>query len=130
MTYLLDTHVVLWWFGTERRIAPDVRRALADPDQHLLVSSVSAIEASTKLQVGKLDDAREVVEGWGEHVQRMGASDIAMTTTHGLLAGSLNWTHRDPFDRMLAAQALIGNLTLVTTDKAFRTLPGLKLLTW
>lgn len=130
MTYLLDTHIFLWWYGTERRIPQHVREKLADPEQHLLISSVSAMEGATKLQIGKLDEARDVVENWNEHVARMGADHISMTTQHGLTAGSLDWPHRDPFDRMLAAQALIGNLTFVTADKVFRTLPGLKLLTW
>lgn len=129
-SYLLDTHIFLWWYGEERRIPQHVREHLADPEQQLHVSSVSAMEAATKLRIGKLDEARTLVENWDEHVARINAELIDMTTVHGLTAGLFEWPHRDPFDRMLAAQAIIGNLTFVTADKVFRTLPGLDLLTW
>lgn len=130
MTYLLDTHVFVWLVDEARKIPQAVRDELATTESQLLVSSVSAVEVTTKVSLGKWEGARHLPPVWSEQLANIGADDIAMTTTHGLLAGSLNWPHRDPFDRMLAAQAMAANLTLVTADKAFRTLPGLKLLTW
>lgn len=130
MTYLLDTHVFVWLVDEARKIPQAVRDELATTESQLLVSSVSAAEVTTKVSIGKWEGARHLPPVWMERVRDIGADDIAMTTAHGLLAGSLDWPHRDPFDRMLAAQALVANLTLVSADKTFRTLPGLKVLTW
>jgi PIN domain nuclease of toxin-antitoxin system len=130
MTYLLDTHVFFWLVDESTRIPQKIRDQISDPRQHLLVSSVSAMEVATKVGLGKWDEARPLLTVWMDRVWDIGAEDISMTTPHGILAGSLDWPHRDPFDRMLAGQAMAANLTLVTADKAFRTLPGLKLLTW
>ena len=130
MTYLLDTHIFVWMVDKARNIPEHVRDQLREPDQRLFVSSISAVEVANKIRIGEWDGARQLSASWSEQLANVGADDIALTTAHGILAGSLDWPHRDPFDRMLAAQALIGNLTFVTADKVFRTLPGLKLVTW
>lgn len=130
MTYLLDTHVFVWLVDEVHRIPPHVRDVIRDPDQDVVVSSVSAMEVATKVGIGKWEEARPLPPVWMERLADIGAQDLQVTTRHGLLAGSLDWPHRDPFDRLLAAQALIGNPTFVTADKVFRTMPGLKLLTW
>lgn len=130
MTYLLDTHVFVWLVDEAHKVPQHVREQLGEPDQQLLVSSVSAMEVANKVRLGKWDGARQLSSSWSEQLANIDADDIALATEHGLLAGSLDWPHRDPFDRMLAAQAIVDNLTFVTADQVFRTLPGLSLLTW
>jgi PIN domain nuclease of toxin-antitoxin system len=128
--YLLDTHVVLWLLGEPAIIPAEIRQELADPGNDLLVSAVSAMETATKVRLGKLDVARPLVSTWPARVLEMGASDLPLSTEAALLAGSLDWAHRDPFDRLLVAQAMQGNLILVTTDAAVRALGGLRTLGW
>lgn len=130
MTYLLDTHIFVWLVDKARNVPQHVRERLSEPDQKLFVSSISAVEVTNKVRIGKWYSARQLSATWSEQLANVGADDVALTTEHGLLAGTLDWHHRDPFDRMLAAQAIIGDLTFVTADKVFRTLPGLDLLTW
>lgn len=130
MTYLLDTHVFVWLVGEANKVPARIRDELSDPSRQLLVSSVSAFEVATKVRVGTFDHARHLISTWQDRVADIGAGEIALTTRHSELAGSLEWAHRDPFDRMLAAQALVGNLTLVTADPVFADVIGLQRLSW
>lgn len=129
MTFLLDTHVVLWLLGEPGKVPEHARSDLADRRNHLVVSAVSAMEVATKVRLGKLA-APGLVETWGARMSELGAQALSLAPAHALLAGSMTWEHRDPFDRMLVAQALTENLTLVTTDKAIAGLPGLRALSW
>lgn len=124
--YLLDTHVFLWLLGTPEVVPEQVRAELAQPDNELLVSAVSALEVATKVRLGKLDSARHLVATWSARVQDLRAQDLPVATEHSLLAGSLDWPHRDPFDRLLVAQALVENLTIVSSDKQIAAVTGLR----
>lgn len=124
--YLLDTHVFLWLLGTPEVVPEQVRDELAQPDNELLVSAVSALEVATKVRLGKLDSARHLVATWSARVQDLKAQDLPVSTGHALLAGSLDWPHREPFDRLLVAQALVENLTIVTSDKQIAAVTGLR----
>lgn len=130
VTHLLDTHVFLWLLGSPARVAAHVRDRLADPMNPMLVSAVSAMEVATKVRLGKLTSARHLVDTWSERVADLNAEELGLTTEQALLAGSLEWDHRDPFDRLLVAQGLPLNAVLVTDDAAFHGIPTLRVLRW
>ena len=125
---LLDTHALLWALTDPNRLSDDVRTTISDPSTELAVSAASAWELATKNRVGKLPQADALLARYADHLDRLGARPLPISTSHALLAGRLEWDHRDPFDRMLAAQAILDDLALVTCDDAFRTLPGVR--TW
>lgn len=128
MTLLLDTHALIWALGAPDRLPPSVRTRLADPREHLVVSAASAFEIATKHRLGRLPQATALVHGFEQQAERLGADVMAIEATHATTAGALEWTHRDPFDRMLAAQAMSEGFELVTADTVFRSLPGLAVL--
>ena len=118
-TYLLDTHVFLWLLSTPDRVPQPVRDVLADATHALLVSAASAMEIATKTRLGKLD-GQAVITGWSAAIAAIGGDELAITGDHAVLAGTLPWDHRDPFDRFLVAQAIRGSATLVTADQAIQ----------
>lgn len=125
---LLDTHALVWAVSTPERLSADARVAIADPRVGLLVSAASAWELATKLRLGRFPQAEPLVQQLGRVLDQLGAQELAMTAEHALRAGGLRWDHRDPFDRMLAAQGMILNVPLITRDPAFAALPGLEVL--
>jgi PIN domain nuclease of toxin-antitoxin system len=127
--HLLDTHVLLWLLSAPERISEPVRDALADRSNPLLVSAASALEIATKVRLGRLN-AAELVTTMGRRLEDIGADALSISLEHALLAGSLSWPHRDPFDRLLVAQATIEDATLVTVDTAITDLPVPRILTW
>lgn len=129
MRFLLDTHVLLWLIGAPDRVPEPIRDTLSDPANVLCVSAVSALEVATKQRLGKLT-VDGLIEAWEERVADIGATELVVTSAHSRLAGTMRWSHRDPFDRLLVAQATIEGLTLVTVDDAMRDLPSPAILTW
>lgn len=127
--YLLDTHVLLWLYAEPQRVPDRVRSALSDTENELVVSAVSALEVATKVRLGKLD-APGLLDSWVRRTEQIGAALLPIGTGHALLAGRMEWPHRDPFDRLLIAQATIEGLVLVTVDPALRALPTPPVLTW
>lgn len=129
MTFLLDTHVALWLMGQPASV-PEVHRAtLADPANTLAVSPVSAFEVATKVRLGRLR-MPGFTESWSRLVVEIGAERIDLDEPSALLAGRLEWAHRDPFDRLLVAQSITSGATLVTVDTAIRAFPLPRVLTW
>jgi len=122
MKILLDTHALLWWITGDGRLSARARSAIADAGQ-VFVSSVTAWEIATKQRLGKLPDADPYVANLEEVVKAEGMELAPVTFLHGLRAGAYPASHRDPFDRMLAAQAELNNLALVTRDSLFRQFP-------
>lgn len=120
---LLDTHVLLWALMQPDRLSDPVRRWLLDPATNVLVSSASAWEIATKHRLGKLPDAGDVVIGYVDHLAQLGAEELPITASHALTAGALRVDHQDPFDRMLAAQALHEGVPIATSDLAFDRFP-------
>ncbi len=116
-TYLVDTHALLWLMSDPNRLPHAVVATLADPTNTVLVSAASAMEIATKTRLGKLD-GQALVTGWASTLGAVGAEELAVSADHGILAGSLAWEHRDPFDRLLVAQAIRTPATLVTRDPA------------
>lgn len=127
MRYLLDTHALLWSLTDPSRLGEEARATISDPTSTLFVSAVSAWELSTKQRLGKLPQAEVLVHGFARHLDRLGAERLPILEEHALLAGRMQWAHRNPFDRMLAAQAMLESMTLLTGDAAFEGLSGLAL---
>lgn len=125
MTLLLDTHVLIWALAAPHRLPASVRVRVADRRESLVVSAASAFEIATKHRLGRLPEAAALVHSFDEQVARLGADLISIEARHAITAGSLDWAHRDPFDRMLAAQAMSEGFELVSADAAFDQLPGL-----
>lgn len=122
---LLDTHALLWTLLEPDRIPEPTLERIRDPATELLVSAASAWEIATKVRLGKLDEARAVVIGYSGHLVRLRASELPISSHHALTAGALSWEHRDPFDRMIAAQAMIESVPVVTVDRALAGFPGI-----
>lgn len=127
--YLLDTHVLVWLLGEPERLPESARRDLANPASALLVSAASALEVSTKVRLGTWP-VEHLVQAWAERLSDIRAEHLPVEHADALLAGSLPWEHRDPFDRILAAQAIRGGLVLVTVDQELVQAPGVQVLTW
>jgi PIN domain nuclease of toxin-antitoxin system len=118
MRLLLDTHALLWWLAGDRQLPSSARSAIADEENLVLVSAASAWEIATKHRLGKLDATALV----GQIASVLAEQDFAtldMTVDHAERAGSLPGDHKDPFDRMLIAQAQAENLTLVSNEIVF-----------
>lgn len=112
---LLDTHALLWWLADDPALSAEARRAIGDADTQVAVSSASAWEIAIKRALGKLvapDDLEEQIDA-------NGFVPLPITISDALSAGDLPRHHDDPFDRMLAAQALSRGLTVVTRDRRF-----------
>ncbi len=114
MRLLLDTHTLIWW-AHDRPIAPDAGAAIRNPENRVLVSAASIWEAEIKVQVGKLELEVDLAPGATAH----GFEPLAVTFDHAVAAGRLPLHHRDPFDRMLVAQAQLEGLTIVSRDPVF-----------
>jgi len=125
---LVDTHVLLWLLLTPDRIPDRTREQLADPAAAVFVSAASAWEIATKHRLGKLTGAESVVSGYPEHLDRLRATEIPVTSRHALTAGLLSWAHRDPFDRMIVSQSMIESVPLVTADPAVAAFPGVRIV--
>jgi len=128
--FLLDTPVVLWLVGDPAKVPPRVRRVLADRSNELLVSAISVLEVATKARLGKLPEGDVLLQTWGRCMSEIAATELPVGWEHARTAGSLRWAHRDPFDRVLVAQAACDGLQLVTTDRAVRAYDGVAVLAW
>jgi len=119
MSFLLDTHALLWALMEPEKLSLKALEAIQNPDSHLFVSSASAWELSIKHALGKLEGAEAVLEDFSGHLERLQAEVLTITLPHALKAGALPRHHRDPFDRMLIAQTGLERLTLISSDEAF-----------
>ncbi|PFG21208.1 type II toxin-antitoxin system VapC family toxin [Serinibacter salmoneus] len=128
--YLLDTHVLLWMLAAPSRIPAEPLAELRERRTHLFVSAASAMEVATKTRLGRLPGGEALVAGWEARLAELGVEDLPIDGAAAIAAGAMTWEHRDPFDRLLAAQALRENLTLVTVDSAVLAFPGVRTLTW
>ncbi len=119
MQLLIDTHAFLWWLAGNERLSRAARDAIGNPDNTVLVRAASAGEITTKHRLGKLPGADEVAGNVMATVENHGFQPLAITVSHAERAGRLPGPHKDPFDRMLIAQALAHDLTLVSIESLF-----------
>ncbi|MCU1477382.1 MAG: hypothetical protein JWQ64_2075 [Subtercola sp.] len=126
MRVLLDTHVLYWAVRSPKRIPTEASELITDPASELLVSVVTPWEMGIKHRKGRFPDAGPFLGAFTQHMAHLRARELPITGEHSLFAGQLEWAHRDPFDRMLAAQAIIENAVLVSADGAFASLGGLR----
>jgi PIN domain nuclease of toxin-antitoxin system len=120
---LLDTDALLWWWLDDARLSAVARERIADEQNEVLVSAASAWEIGLKVRLGKLPEAEEAVSRYHELIAADGFMHLPITHVHALKAAQFAMEHRDPFDRMLAAQALCESAVLVTCDEALRPFP-------
>ena len=119
MKALLDTHVVLWWLFNDPKLSEKCKLLIGDPQVEILVSAASGWEISTKHRLGKLPEAGDVATELPRHLRQARFCVLPISLEHAHLAGSLPGPHRDPFDRMIMAQALVEGLSVVTSDPVF-----------
>ena len=119
MRLLLDTHAFLWWLAGSDRLSEAARHAIADEANDVLISAASAWEITTKHRLGKLPGAEAVVLDVSGSIAGQDFEELEITVDDGSRAGGLPGPHRDPFDRMLVAQALAHDLVLVSNETLF-----------
>lgn len=119
MKILVDTHALLWWLFADRRLSRKARAVLRDPATTVAVSSASAWEIATKYRLGRLDAAKPLVDDFPGWIARAGFTELPTTCRHAVRAGEWDVNHRDPFDRMLAAQSELEELRLLSRDPVF-----------
>jgi PIN domain nuclease of toxin-antitoxin system len=119
VTFLVDTHALLWWLFDDRRLSRRARAALRDPQNRISVSSASAWEIAIKYRLRRLDSAKPLIDNFSGWVSQAGFVELPTTSAHAVRAGTWDVSHRDPFDRMLAAQSSLEELRLISRDPAF-----------
>lgn len=122
-TYLLDSHALLWWWFDPDLLSATVRELLIDPATPVLVSAASVWELSLKHRQGKLPELNGAIADLPGLLQADGFEALPISLAHGLRAGGYSQPHRDPFDRMLAAQAELERLVLLTADPQLSAFP-------
>ena len=119
MRLLLDTHAFLWWLVDDKRLPRLAHEAIAEGRNSIFVSAASGWEIATKHRLGKLPGVAEIVSDLDTVLLGQGFKELSITMKHGRAAGILPGPHRDPFDRMLIAQAMIESMTLVSNEELF-----------
>ena len=119
---LLDTHALVWWWTDDRRLPAAARAAIAEPANIVHVSAATAWEIATKFRLGKWPEVGAIIDGFDTHLRRSRFMPLSVSMEHARLAGGLDSPHRDPFDRMLAGQALRESMSIVSGDAVFTSL--------
>jgi len=116
---LLDTHALIWWLAGSRSLSATAKAAMADENNEVFVSAASAMEVATKFRLGKLPEAGLLATNLQEYIEEQGFRELPIGIGHGMLAGNLQIAHKDPFDRLLIAQALCETMPLVSNEALF-----------
>jgi PIN domain nuclease of toxin-antitoxin system len=119
MRFLLDTHTLLWSFSGSTSLSTRARRLIEDGGNEILVSAVSAWEIATKVRLGKLPTGEELISDFSFYLKQLGVEALPISMEHALRAGRLPGEHRDPFHRMLIAQAQAEDIPIVSNDRIF-----------
>ena len=119
MKLLLDTHALIWWLAGDQALSQSAREAIADEANTVLVSAASAMEISTKFRLGKLAGAALLAQDFEAIIAAQGFTELPITVRHARMAGEMNIAHKDPFDRLLIAQAQADGLVLVSNEALF-----------
>ncbi len=120
MRVLLDTHALLWWLFDDPQLPERPRQLISDRSNEVLVSSASAWEVCTKHRLGKLPAAAQLADDFVSWILRAGFVELPVSIRHAQHAGNWPQAHRDPFDRMLAAQSHLESLPLISRDPALK----------
>jgi PIN domain nuclease of toxin-antitoxin system len=123
MRVLLDTHALLWALVSPEKLSRKARAVIENAENVRVVSAASAWEIATKFRIGKLSAAEDVVRDYSRHLTTLMAEELPVTSRHALAAGLWDTAHRDPFDRLLAAQSVAEGIALVTNDSEMRHFP-------
>jgi PIN domain nuclease of toxin-antitoxin system len=128
IAFLLDTHVFLWAAQEANKLSEQARFAIENIDNRLYLSPVSAYEIGNKYRLGKLPEYEYVINNYSSIAKTLQTIELPINTDQMSYASSMDWQHRDPFDRILAAQAYLNGLQLITSDAAFNELKWLSIL--
>jgi PIN domain nuclease of toxin-antitoxin system len=118
---LFDTHALIWWFSDDISLTPTVRAIIADTQNELLVSAASAWEIAIKHRLGKLRKVADLVSNFSSRIEREGFQLLPISAEHAVRAGLLPGVHKDPFDRMLIAQAQAENTPILSIESIFES---------
>ena len=118
MRLLLDTHALIWWLVESPKLSRAARVAIAEPRSAVFVSAVSGYEIANKERLGRLPG--KLTQILSQALRKARISRQALTFEHTIAAGQLPGPHRDPWDRLIIAQAMEGGFTVVTVDPVFR----------
>ena len=122
MRLLLDTCALLWAWAEPERLSSRVQELLEDPHNKVWVSAASAWEIATQHRLGNYPAGRHVIEEWDDRLAQDGFRQLTIAGVHAVRAGSLPHAHRDPFDRMIAAQGMVQQIKVATPDPAIGAL--------
>ncbi len=126
MKYLLDTHTLIWWLNDDKRLSATASELIQHPETDIHISAVSAWEIATKLQKGKLPMAVNVLPDFSAMVEENGFIDLPITSAHMVRSALIESEHKDPFDRILAAQSILEGMALISVDEK---MPSLGIMT-
>lgn len=115
MNVLLDTHTLLWLVSTPSDVDASALAVIADPNTSVWVTAASAWEIAIKTRLGRLD-GEALLSAWADIMADMSTTELPIESADAIIAGRLPWEHKDPFDRVIVAQALRRNLTIATRD--------------
>jgi PIN domain nuclease of toxin-antitoxin system len=116
MTVMVDTQTFLWWNTGDTRLSMPARRAISDPANEVIISTVVGWEIAIKAQIGKLPLPDSPDKYVPDRIRRNGFTELPITMVHALAVFSLPLIHRDPFDRILVAQCQVENIPIITAD--------------
>ena len=123
MKLLLDTQAAVWWWLADARLPKAACDALADPANAIFVSAASAWEFATRLRIGKWQSVADIVANLPRYLEESDFIELPIRADHARMAGIMDNPHRDPFDRMIVAQARIEDMIVVSGDPALATFP-------
>jgi len=116
---LLDTHIWIWWLLDAPSLSRAAKAAIEDEANEIFISAASCWEIATKHRIGKLPSVSAITANFEAAMAEDGFTGLPISIRHGQVAGALPGSHRDPFDRMLIAQAMLENLVLVSNERLF-----------
>lgn len=116
---MLDSHTLLWWLNQDPSLSRIAKAAISKANSEVLVSAASAWEIAIKVRLGRLPTGKELVKNFWAYMAQEQFQALAISIEHGVQAGLLQGLHKDPFDRMLIAQAQLENAAIVSNDKVF-----------
>lgn len=119
MNLLLDTHALIWWLAGDESLSLQARAAMSDANNTIAVSAASAMEVSIKFRLGKLPQAALLAQDFEAIIRGQGFLQLAISVSHAVRAGEMNVAHKDPFDRLLVAQAHLENMVLISNEALF-----------